>query len=200
MALRSNQETWGSVTKALHWLVALAIVGLFCVGWYMKGLPNSPDKIRIYALHKSTGLTVLALVALRIAWRLGESRPAPPPGMPAWQSRLSAAVHLALYAVMLGMPLSGWWFNSAANFPLRWFGQFSVPALGGADPAGKALAGAIHYYGAWLLALLFLLHVGGALVHHFVDRDVVLRRMLPGARSSPPARAPQSSRLPETPP
>lgn len=181
MALRSNLDTWGSVTKALHWLIALAIILLFCVGWFMKGLPNSPDKIKVYALHKSMGLTVLALVVLRIAWRLGEAHPANPPGMPPWQARASTVVHLGLYAIMLGMPLSGWLFNSAANFPLRWFGQFKVPALVGADAGTKALAGAIHFYGAWLLALLFVVHVAGALKHHYLERDAVLRRMLPGA-------------------
>lgn len=202
MALRSNRETWGSVTRALHWLVALAIMALFCVGWTMKGLPNSPDKIKVYALHKSMGLTVLALVVLRIAWRIGEAaRPANPPGMPAWQARASAAVHLGLYGVMLGMPLSGWLFNSAANFPLRWFGLFKVPALVGADAATKALAGAIHFYGAWLLALLFVLHVAGALRHHFVDRDEVLRRMLPGARRAalPSAPGMAAAAAPNTP-
>ena len=188
VALRSTDHTWGNVTRALHWLIALAVVGLYCVGWFMKGLPNSPDKIKVYALHKSMGLTVLALVVLRIAWRIGEAaRPANPPGMLAWQARVSTAVHLGLYTVMLGMPLSGWWFNSAANFPLRWFGLFKVPALAGADAGAKALAGAIHFYGAWLLALLFVLHVAGALKHHFLDRDEVLRRMLPGgARAAPP--------------
>jgi cytochrome b561 len=169
VALRSTDHTWGSVTRALHWLIALAVVGL----------------------HKSMGLTVLVLVVLRIAWRIGEAvRPAHPPDMPAWQARASTAVHLGLYTVMLGMPLSGWWFNSAANFPLRWFGLFKVPALAGADAGAKALAGAIHFYGAWLLALLFVLHVAGALKHHFVDRDAVLRRMLTGgARAAPPPAA-----------
>lgn len=202
MALRSSEHTWGSVTRTLHWLIALAVVGLFCVGWYMKGLPNTPGKVKVYALHKSMGLTVLALVALRIAWRIAEAvRPAHPPGMPAWQARASAAVHLGLYAVMLGMPLSGWWFNSAANFPLRWFGLFKVPALAGADAGAKALAGAIHFYGAWLLALLFVLHVAGALKHHFVDRDMVLRRMLPGgARAAPPPAGTASGNAASAPP
>ena len=186
MAMRSSASEWGSVHKLLHWLVALAVVGLVIVGWIMDELPNSPDKIRIYALHKSFGLTVLVLVVLRLAWRWSNPRPALPPTMPPWERRLAAVVHTGLYLVLLAMPLSGWLFNSAANFPLRWFGLFRVPALGGPDPDLKLLAADVHLALSWLLVGLFTLHVAGALKHHFVDRDDVLRRMLPFVRRRAP--------------
>jgi cytochrome b561 len=178
MTLRSTHAQWGSVTKALHWLIALLIVGMATVGWIMKGLPNTPDKVAIYALHKSTGLTVLALVLIRIAWRLREGvRPDPPPGMPAWQVRAADVTHVLFYVAMLAMPLSGWLFNSAANFPLRWFGLFTVPALSGPDPALKSMAGYAHWFGFWCIAALFTAHAGAALDHHYRIRDNVLSRM-----------------------
>jgi cytochrome b561 len=184
MNLRSTPERWGSAIKTLHWVIALLIIVLACVGWWMKGLPNSPDKIKVYALHKSVGLTVLALVVLRVLWRLQDRRPPPLP-MPRWQYLASEWTHVGLYAAMFVMPLSGWLFNSAANFPLKWFNLFAVPRLATADPELKAFAGAVHWWTFWVISGLFALHVAGALKHHFVDRDEVLRRMLPCAR--PPA-------------
>lgn len=185
MPLRSSREQWGSVIKTLHWLIFLAIAGLASVGWYMKGLPNSPDKIKVYALHKSFGLTVFALVLLRLAWRelVDRVRPPLPDGMPAWQRFAAHASHVALYLLMFAIPLSGWLFNSAANFPLRWFGLFSVPSLHAADSATKAFAGAAHWWLFWVLAAVLAAHVGAALWHHFGARDEVLRRMWPGTRA-----------------
>ena len=178
MALVSNREWWGSVTVTLHWVVALLIVVLASVGWYMKGLPNTPNKVAIYALHKSTGLTVLALMLLRLAWRLYERRrPAPPPAMPQWQVRAASITHALLYLALLAMPISGWLFNSAANFPLRWFGLFAVPALSGPDPALKAAAGFAHLFLFWCIAALFTVHAMAALDHHYRIGDEVLRRM-----------------------
>jgi cytochrome b561 len=178
MAWKSTIDAWGSVTKTLHWLIATLVVVMACVGWYMKGLPNTPDKVAIYALHKSTGLTVLTLMLIRIGWRWYEGlRPQPPSGMPRWQQTAANATHVLLYFALLAMPVSGWLFNSASNFALRWYGLFSVPALSGPDPALKAFAGATHLFVFWLIALLLLLHVGAALQHHYVERDEVLRRM-----------------------
>ena len=170
--------SWGSVARALHWLVALLIVVLAVVGWIMKGLPTSPTKLQVYALHKSTGLTVLALVIARLLWRLyDKTRPAPPPGMPAWQVHAAAVTHALFYLAILAMPVSGWLFNSASNFPLRWFGLFAVPALSGPDPALKAAAGFAHWFVFWCIAALFTVHVAAALDHHYRIHDDVLRRM-----------------------
>ncbi len=181
MPLRSDLKNWGSITKGLHWLIALAVIGLLCVGPWMVELPISANKVRVYALHKSTGVTVLALMCLRMAWRLIEGRrPRLPPGMPAWQRGLANASHGLLYLALLVMPLSGWIFNSAANFPLQWFGLVSMPALAAPDPSIKQLARDVHGWTAWLLIGLVTLHVLAALKHHFFDRDPTLRRMLPG--------------------
>lgn len=179
MPLKSEPNRWGAGARSLHWLMALLIIGLGLVGLYMSDLANSPQKIKIYALHKSIGLTVLALLLLRLAWRLADRRPADLP-MPRWQAFAARAVHVLLYLLMLVLPLSGWTYNSASGYPLQWFGLFNLPSLtGGADAALKGIAHTVHEYGFYLLALLLLAHVGAALKHHFVDRDETLVRMLP---------------------
>jgi cytochrome b561 len=176
MPLKSTPTQWSSVVKALHWLIAVLIIGLVIVGWRMKGLPSSPTKVQVYLLHKSTGILVLALVLVRIAVRIWAGRPADLP-MPGWQRKAADLVHALLYVVMVAMPMSGWLFNSAANFPLRWYGLFTIPAIAGPDPALKSWAGTAHLLLFWVLFALFILHVAGALQHHFVDRDATLRRM-----------------------
>jgi cytochrome b561 len=124
MALRNDDFDWGSVMRALHWLIALGVIGLLAVGWWMEDLPNSPRKIDIYKLHKSVGLTVLALMTVRIAWRAFDRRRPQPPSMPAWQQRAADASHVVMYLALLAMPLSGWLYNSASGFPLKWFELF----------------------------------------------------------------------------
>jgi cytochrome b561 len=110
-------------------------------------------------------------------WRTVDTRPASDP-MPAWQQRISLLTVVALYALMLAIPLTGWLYNSAAGFPLSWFNLVNLPALTGSDPQVKSWAKELHETGAVILIALVSLHVLGALKHHFVDKDGTLRRML----------------------
>ena len=170
---------WGGVSMFFHWLIALLIVTLATVGLIMTDMANSPTKISVFQLHKSIGITVLALAALRLVWRLAHRAPAPVAGTPRWQHLAASGTHAALYAMMFVMPISGWLFNSAANFPLKWFGLVKLPALWGPDRAVKAWALDVHVYGFYVLAVLVLLHVGAALWHHSYKKDETLVRMLP---------------------
>jgi cytochrome b561 len=179
MQWRNSQERWGVVAQTLHWSIAVLVIALALVGLLMQEMPNSPDKLKVYALHKSVGLTVLLLVVLRLAWRLGNRRPLHPPHMPAWQRGLAATTHGLLYLLLFAMPLTGWLYNSASNFPLRWFNLVRIPPLVEPDRELKALALTLHSGGFYLLAALFVLHVAGALKHHYVDRDRTLVAMLP---------------------
>ncbi|MDE2054054.1 MAG: cytochrome b [Xanthomonadaceae bacterium] len=183
MPLRSTEQGWGALVRAFHWLIAALIVAQGVIGLSMVQMGLTPAKVRVFALHKSIGITILALVLLRIAWRLTEKRPADPPAMPRWQVLAARAVHFALYVLILAIPLSGWWFNSASNAPLVWFGWFDVPSLtGGYDPIWKPRALLVHQTLFWLLVTLLVAHVGAALWHHFRQRDEVLRRMVVGSR------------------
>ncbi|GAB3747919.1 cytochrome b [Lysobacter olei] len=179
MSFRNTPERWGWVSQLLHWLIALAIVVIAIIGLSMGDLPNSPRKVSVYALHKSLGLTVLALAAARLAWRLYAGAPRHLPGVPAWQRWAASATHVGLYLMMFAMPLTGWWLNSAAGYPLQWFKAFNLPALAAQDDGMRALAEAAHEAGFWLLLLMVLVHAGAALFHHVFLRDDTLRRMLP---------------------
>lgn len=173
-----TQTRYGGVAIAFHWLLALAIVGAFGVGVYMADLPFSPQRLKLYNWHKWAGVTILALSALRLLWRLTHRPPADLP-MPAWQRLAAHATHIALYVLFFAVPLVGWAYSSAAGFPIVWFGVLPLPDFVSPD---KALAEAIkpwHGRLAWLLALLVLMHVAAALKHHFIDRDGLLSRMSP---------------------
>jgi cytochrome b561 len=182
MPLRSTEQSWGALLRAFHWLVAVLILAQGAIGLSMVQMGLTPAKVRVFALHKSIGMTILALVLLRIAWRITERRPADPPAMPHWQRRAAHALHLMLYVLIVAIPLSGWWFNSTANAPLVWFGWFDIPGLtDGYDPVWKPRALMVHQALFWLLVALLAGHVGAALWHHFRERDDVLRRMAIGS-------------------
>ncbi|HTV87234.1 MAG TPA: cytochrome b [Dyella sp.] len=182
MSLRSDKRQWGSIAKLFHWLVALGILVNGVWGLLMTDMSPSMSKISIYALHKSIGLTILALFFLRLAWRLYDRAPPDEPA-PLWQRVAAHATHALLYGLILAMPLSGWWYNSLHGFPLQWFKLFNLPALAGKNEELAHTAHAIHEYLFYLLLLVLIAHVGAALKHHFFDKDNVLRRMLPFTRT-----------------
>lgn len=162
----------------LHWLLAVLIVGSFVVGFTMTGMPFSPQRLKLYNWHKWAGTVILALSALRLLWRLVK-RPPPPVEMPGWQATAAHATHHLLYLLFFAVPLVGWAYSSAAGFPIVVFGVLPLPDF---VPVDKALAEAIkpwHGRLAYALAALVALHVAGALKHHFIDRDGLLRRMWP---------------------
>lgn len=163
----------------LHWLLAVALLGSFGMGLYMADLDMSPTRLKLFNWHKWAGITILALSALRLVWRLAH-RPPPDLPMPAWQQRAAHATHTALYALFFAVPLAGWAYSSAAGFPVVVFGLLPLPDFVAAD---KELAEAIkplHKILAFAMAALVLAHVAAALKHHFVDHDGLLRRMWPG--------------------
>ncbi len=182
MSARSDATRWGSVAKFFHWTIALFVIGLLVGGLTMVDMKVSPDKFKLYALHKSFGITVLALMLLRFAWRGIDPRPQDVAGMAPIVAFAAHAVHRLLYVALLAMPISGWVYNSASNFPLQWFGQVNLPAIVAPDKGLKHLAHEVHEFLAWTIIALLLAHVAGALKHHLIDRDDTLRRMLPFAR------------------
>lgn len=185
MAIKNSSQTWGSLSIGLHWLTLILILGLAMAGLLMTDLPNGPQKIQIYALHKSFGLTVLGLTAIRLIWRLFSTTPATAENTPAWQAFVAKLTHGMLYVLLFAMPISGWLYNSAAGFPLKYFGLFKLPKLSGYDPQLKELAGEAHETFFYVLALLMLIHAGAALKHHYLDKDTTLTRMLPWLAKKP---------------
>jgi cytochrome b561 len=183
----SNTETrYGSVAKTLHWLIALAIIGLLVVGKYMTDLTDQdPNKFALYQLHKSFGISVLALSVVRVVWRLMNKVPALPVGMPRWQRLAAHASHGLLYFLMLAIPLSGWAMVSASTLgiPTLLFGAVELPNLPiTPDRDTHRLARFVHEQLGNVMIGLAVVHVLAALKHHFFDRDTVLTRMLPFGR------------------
>ena len=198
-----NTDRWGATSQLLHWTIAVLILSIGVIGLVMGELPRSPKFFWVYTVHKSLGLTVLALVLVRIAWRLYAGAPPPVEGTPRWQARLASLTPGAIYVLILAMPLSGWLYDSASGLrPFRWFGLAEVPKL---SPPHEALADAMHETHEllfWVLIALVIGHAGAALYHHFVRRDATLARMLPRrwrAGSVVPTAAPSPDLPPEDP-
>jgi cytochrome b561/polyisoprenoid-binding protein YceI len=192
-----------AVAIVLHWAIAFAIVFMIPFGFWMHEQAEDGNVTRAlfdaYQLHKSIGLTVLALSAVRLGWRLANPPPPLPAHMPAWEKFVAKATHWAFYGLMFALPLTGWLYVSAGysvhdEAPLavdtRWFGLFEVPHLFGLnqasldvreDAAEAALTA--HAYLAWTAVGLAALHVAAALKHHWFDRDETLAHMVPGLRA-----------------
>ena len=165
--------------KALHWAIAVLIAGLVPVAITMVNLGEGDLQNRLYELHKSVGLTVLALVLARILVRLSRGAPELVAGIPAWQRRAAHASHAALYGLILLVPLLGWAGTSACCAPVSWFGLVSLTLpISGGMPVGERILG-VHKLAAFLLVFLALVHAAAALHHHLIRRDGTLRRMLP---------------------
>ncbi|RZJ55958.1 MAG: cytochrome b [Acidovorax sp.] len=167
----------------LHWVLGLALIGLFGFGLYMTGLPFSPQRLKFYNWHKWAGVTILVLSVLRLLWRLTHRPPALPAAvdnaMPRWQKLAHHGTHHLLYLLFFAVPLIGWAYSSAAGFPIVFLGLWQLPDF---VPVSKELAEAIkpwHQYTAFAMAGLVLLHVAAALKHQIIDRDGLLQRMLP---------------------
>lgn len=181
-----TSSRYHGVSIALHWVLALALAAMFGVGLYMADLPFSPLRLKLYNWHKWAGVVILALSLARLLWRLMHRPPALPrtveAAMPNWQRLAHHATHGLLYALFFAVPLIGWAYSSAAGFSVVLFGVLPLPDFVPVDKALAALIKPWHEWSAFALAGLVALHVAAALKHHWVDRDDLLQRMLPGRR------------------
>ena len=168
---------------ALHWLVALGILGAFSLGLYMQDLPLSPAKLKLYSYHKWAGVTIFLLVLVRLFWRATHPAPPLPLSMPVWQRRLATSMHHLLYGLAVCIPLSGWLMSSAKGFQTVWFGVLPLPDLVTKDKAlGDALAD-VHQFLNLSMATLVTVHVTAAIRHHLHGSEAILARMLPFLRN-----------------
>jgi cytochrome b561 len=182
MSVRNTTRSWGSVSKALHWIIVLLIINQWVIGMRADALPLGLAKLQVLAWHKSFGITILALAVVRLVWRwmnpvpdlTSETRP--------WERALAKISHLLLYALIFALPLSGWLMSSAKNFPVSWFNLLQLPDLVAPNEALFEQLRSLHHTLFAVLVAVAVVHAAGALKHHFVDRNDVLRRMLPFGR------------------
>lgn len=175
-------QRYSGTAIALHWLVALMLLGSATLGLYMVDLQLSPIKLKLYSWHKWLGVTIFLVAAGRLFWRLTHPVPALPATVPVWQRRAAALSHALLYALLFVIPLSGWLMSSALGVQVVVFGVLPLPDLLEKDQVlGERLKLAHVVLNLVLLALVAL-HAAAALKHHFLDRDEVLFRMLPAVR------------------
>ena len=183
--LRNRAQHWGYIAVAFHWLVALAVVGLFSLGMWMTDLTyydpwykQAPD------LHKSIGITLLAVYLARLVWRLSDRQPDPVIGHSDLVLKVAHATHWILYGGLFVVMVSGYLISTADGRAISVFGLFDVPAMITSIDKQEDLAGIIHKWLAISLISLAIAHALAALKHHFYDKDNTLKRML--ARPSPP--------------
>lgn len=171
-----------ATAKVLHWLMALLIVGLLALGFVMTEMPVSPQKLKVYSWHKWAGVTVFVLLLVRVSWRIAHHPPALPWQMGRLQQVAAHLGHLALYALMIALPITGWLMSSAKGFQTVWFGVLPIPDFLGKDKELGELLEEVHESLSWVLIVLLAVHVVAALKHHFIDKDDILTRMLPRRR------------------
>lgn len=184
MALRNTRERWGSLAMAFHWAIVILILTQFVLANMAEGLPLGMAKLATLARHKSVGITILGLAALRLGWRISNRghNPPLPSDLKGYERFLAHLTHEGLYLLLFLMPLSGWAMSSAKNYPVSWFGFVTLPNFVSPNEGLFEAMKTTHGIFAGTLVVLATLHILAALKHHFIRKDNVLRRMLPGTR------------------
>lgn len=191
-------ERYTKTAIVLHWLIALLIIAMLALGFWMHELPKDapktatfdlfnlglytmtmPEPVSVrtfyFNLHKSIGITVLALVLFRVFWRLTHLAPAFPETMKQWEKSLADLGHKALYLMMIVLPVSGFIMSVYSKWGILWFG---IPVAEGLDnPQLRDVFKEVHEISAWLMIVLIVFHVLAALKHKIVDKDTVMKRM-----------------------
>lgn len=178
--MTTDSARYTGTAIALHWLLAILIIATFALGLTMTGMPGiTPTKLKYFNWHKWLGVTIFALAVARALWRLAHPAPPLPATLPAWQKQVSAATHFLLYVLIFAVPLSGYFYSLAAGFKVVYLGVLPLPVLIEKNLELKPILEAMHFLLNMAMAALVALHIAAALKHHFIDRDDILRRMLP---------------------
>lgn len=175
--LKNTPTSYGVVSRANHWISAFLFIGLIALGIYMHELPKSPEKFELYDLHKSLGIGLFLLMMLRLIWLKVSPNPEQI-SKTKFEHILGHAVKGILYLAMIMLPISGWVMSNSGGHEVAFFDFFVLPQIIGENEAINEIAKAAHGTAGPLMILFILLHVAGALKHHFVYKDDTLKRML----------------------
>ncbi len=184
--IRNTPTTYGSVAKTFHWLIAILIIGMLIYGFILVNLKNTnPYREILIGVHKSIGLTILLLVILRLFWRFINIQPPLPITVPLWEQICAKSAHFFLYILMFLMIFSGWSLSSFGGHPVKFWGFLDATLPVTKNQMISERAFLAHKIIAWCIIGLVSLHILGALKNHFIDKNQVLRRMLPGYKLPP---------------
>lgn len=179
--------TFGTTARLLHWIMAVLVIAMFVAGNVMTMGIDRPLQDLLFVFHKSTGVILLLLIALRIVWRLTHPAPPLPASVPKLQRIAAYATHLGLYVVIVVMTVSGYVRVTAGAFPIDILDALGIPPLLEKNEALAETAKSIHATAKYTLAALVALHVGAAVYHGVLLKDGVFSRMWPPVK---PARDP----------
>ncbi|MCG6941871.1 MAG: cytochrome b [Thiohalocapsa sp.] len=199
MQIRNTRERWGAVQQTAHWLVVILVIAQLVVGFIFADYPStSPTWIELFPVHTTLGLSILILMLLRLGWRGANPVPSLPDTLPRWQQVAARATHWLFYLLLILVPIGGYVLVSAGGKPIPFFG-WELPPVIPKTPSLNSPIFILHATGAWVVAVLIVLHAGAALRHEWVLRDNTLRHMVPFLRERP-ASAAKSERGADAPP
>jgi cytochrome b561 len=182
MQLRNSTDSYGAVAQGLHWLTVVFVVLAWTLGTFGDDFPKGPARATALFIHISAGLAILAVLLVRLLWRMTDP---PPPSEPTalgiWLERAGRLAHYALYALLIAVPIAGVVLQFGRGNALPLFGLAEIPSPWMADRTFARSVKEVHELLANALVILALLHAAAALVHHWVFRDRTLVRMLPGS-------------------
>jgi cytochrome b561 len=175
----TNRLHYGTTAKVFHWLIVALLLVQYPLGWLMPDIHRGMKPGDAMTYHISIGIVILALIVLRLAWRLSHLV-APDSSLPPWQRVTSEAIHWLLYVLVLATTISGWLFASFRGWSISFFFLTPLPMLASENSTALRMINHWHQIFEWALLILIGLHVAAALVHLFVFRNRVIQRMLPG--------------------
>ena len=179
MGLRNTTQSYGSVMKFLHWLVATCIVIMLLIGFFYTSFGSQTTQITLIKFHKSLGLIILVLVILQLGWRLVNPCPQLPDSVPSWQQKCAYWAHILIYILIICMPISGWIMSVAAGYTPSLFCLFDAHLPIPNNHTLASVTHRIHVILPFAIIGLIILHTLAALKHHYIDKDDVLKKMLP---------------------
>lgn len=182
VGLRNTNTEYGSLAKALHWLVAIGLFALLYLGLEQAGMERGDEKTRIRFIHASIAAITLMLMTVRIIWRFMNDVPAHPDTMPAWQRKVSSLVHWGLYLTVFGQLFAGAIMNGTAGRGIPVFGLFVIPVPVAENRDAHEWWEGVHEFVWRPIAVLLTIHILAALYNHFIAKNDVLRRMTVGTK------------------
>ena len=182
MGLKNTSREYGSLAKALHWLVAIGLFALIYLGLQQAEMERGDERTYIRFVHASIAAVVFMLMTIRIIWRLMNEAPAHPEGLPAWQRTVATLVHWGLYIAVFVQLIAGAIMNGTGGRGIPVFGWFTIPVPVAESDDAHEWWEEVHEFAWRPIAVLITLHVLGALYNHFILKNDVVRRMTVGVK------------------